>query len=64
MTMAKPRLQGWAYMKNNDPERFAELTRKGGSSVPKEKRSFSQDRDLARLAGHLGGSASRIVQAR
>lgn len=45
-------------MKKNNPERFLELMRLGGSSVPKEKRSFSKDRDLAVEAGRAGGRAS------
>jgi general stress protein YciG len=36
------------------PEARREIARKGGASVPSEKRSFSQDRDLAAAAGRLG----------
>ena len=36
-----------------------ELARKGGSSVPSHKRSFSKDRNLAAIAGRKGGEASR-----
>jgi general stress protein YciG len=36
------------------PEVRREIARKGGASVPSEKRSFSQDRDLAAAAGRLG----------
>ena len=32
-----------------------EIASKGGRSVPAEKRSFSQDRDLASTAGRKGG---------
>jgi general stress protein YciG len=32
-----------------------EIARKGGESVPNEKRSFSQDRGLAAEAGRKGG---------
>ena len=35
-----------------------EIARKGGASVPSEKRSFSQDRSLAAQAGRKGGEAS------
>jgi general stress protein YciG len=41
-----------------DPERQREIARKGGASVPSEKRSFSQDRSLAADAGRKGGEAS------
>jgi general stress protein YciG len=48
--------RGFAAM---DPERRREIARRGGASVPSEKRSFAQDRDLAASAGRKGGSASR-----
>ena len=38
------------------PERRVEIARKGGGSVPAEKRSFSQNRNLARTAGAKGGA--------
>ena len=47
--------RGFASM---DPERQREIARKGGASVPSEKRSFSQDRSLAAEAGRKGGEAS------
>ncbi len=47
--------RGFASM---DPERQREIARKGGASVPGEKRSFSQDRRLAAEAGRKGGEAS------
>lgn len=47
--------RGFAAM---DKERQREIARKGGASVPDEKRSFSQDRDLAAAAGRKGGEAS------
>ena len=47
--------RGFASM---SPERQREIARKGGASVPSEKRSFSQDRDLAAKAGRKGGEAS------
>lgn len=47
--------RGFASM---DPERQRELARKGGASVPSEKRSFFKDRKLAAEAGAKGGAAS------
>ena len=55
----KPRTasrRGFAAM---DPERRREIARRGGASVPSEKRSFAQDRDLAASAGRKGGGTSR-----
>ena len=53
---AKPKSRrGFAAM---NPERRREIARKGGASVPSEKRSFSQDRSLAAQAGRKGGEAS------
>ncbi|MDR3507752.1 MAG: general stress protein [Caulobacteraceae bacterium] len=51
----KPARRGFAAM---DKTRQREIARKGGASVPDEKRSFSQDRDLAAAAGRKGGEAS------
>ena len=51
----KPARRGFAAM---DKERQREIARKGGASVPDEKRSFSQDRGLAATAGRKGGEAS------
>ncbi len=48
--------RGFASM---DPEKQREIARKGGESVPNEKRSFSQDRELAAAAGRKGGEASQ-----
>jgi general stress protein YciG len=48
--------RGFAAM---DPERRREIARRGGASVPSEKRSFAQDRSLAANAGRKGGAASR-----
>ncbi len=42
-----------------DPERRREIARRGGASVPSEKRSFAQNRDLAANAGRKGGTASK-----
>jgi uncharacterized protein len=47
--------RGFASM---DEERQREIASKGGKSVPAEKRSFSQDRELASEAGRKGGQAS------
>lgn len=40
-----------------DEDKQREIARKGGESVPDEKRSFSQDRELAAEAGRKGGEA-------
>jgi general stress protein YciG len=48
--------RGFASM---DPAKQREIARKGGESVPNEKRSFSQDRELAAQAGRKGGEASQ-----
>jgi len=52
--------RGFASM---DPARQREIARKGGASVPSEKRSFSQDRNLAAQAGRKGGEASHGTRA-
>lgn len=53
--MAEGKLRrGFACM---DPERRREIASKGGKSVPAEKRSYSQDRELAAAAGRKGGAA-------
>ncbi|WP_397421847.1 general stress protein [Phenylobacterium sp.] len=41
------------------PQRRLDIARKGGASVPGEKRSVAKDRDLAATAGHKGGEAPR-----
>jgi general stress protein YciG len=51
---SKPR--GFAAI---SPERRREIASMGGLSVPAEKRSFSQDRDLASRSGSTGGKISR-----
>jgi uncharacterized protein len=55
-TVHIPARRGFAVM---SPERRLEIARKGGASVPSEKRSFAKDRDLAATAGRKGGEASR-----
>jgi general stress protein YciG len=47
--------RGFAAM---DVEKQREIARKGGRSVPNEKRSFSQDHQLASEAGRKGGRSS------
>ena len=47
--------RGFASM---NAERQREIASKGGRSVPAEKRSFSQDRELASAAGRKGGQSS------
>jgi general stress protein YciG len=50
----KPKImRGFAVI---DPERRKEIARMGGKAVPAEKRTFSRDREKARLAGMNGGS--------
>jgi general stress protein YciG len=46
--------RGFAAM---DPEKQREIARKGGKSVPDERRSFSQSPALASRAGKKGGRA-------
>lgn len=46
--------RGFAAM---DADKQRAIARKGGESVPAEKRSFSQDRALAAAAGRKGGQS-------
>jgi uncharacterized protein len=46
--------RGFASM---DPEKQRAIARKGGESVPHEKRSFSQNPGLAAQAGRKGGQS-------
>jgi general stress protein YciG len=46
--------RGFASM---DPEKQRAIARKGGESVPNEKRSFSQNPGLAAEAGRKGGQS-------
>ena len=48
--------RGFAAM---SPAKRKEIAKKGGASVPADKRSFAKDRDLAASAGRKGGEASR-----
>ncbi len=47
--------RGFASM---DREKQREIARKGGRSVPNDKRSFSQNHQLASEAGRKGGHSS------
>ena len=47
--------RGFASM---DPDKQREIARKGGRAVPSEKRSFSQNHQLASDAGRKGGHVS------
>ncbi|MDR3461793.1 MAG: KGG domain-containing protein [Beijerinckiaceae bacterium] len=47
--------RGFASM---DAAKRTEIARKGGRSVPSDKRSFSQNHDLASAAGRKGGHSS------
>ncbi|HXW71708.1 MAG TPA: general stress protein [Methylocella sp.] len=47
--------RGFAAM---DAEKQREIARKGGRSVPSEKRSFAQNHQLASEAGRKGGRSS------
>ena len=55
-TPTRKSTRGFASM---DPEKQREIARKGGTSVPKEKRSFSRNRELAATAGRKGGLSVR-----
>lgn len=44
-----------------NPEKAAAAGRIGGASIPREKRSFAANRELAREAGRKGGQAKRHV---
>ena len=54
MTQERSGIRGFASM---DVDKVREIARKGGASVPHEKRSFAQDRALAADAGRKGGRA-------
>lgn len=51
-----PSNRGFASM---DRAKQREIARKGGESVPDEKRSFSQNPQLASEAGRKGGESRR-----
>ena len=46
------------------PERRREVSSLGGKAIPSEKRSFSQNRELAREAGRKGGLTPRKTQSK
>lgn len=46
------------------PERRREISRLGGQAIPKEKRAFSQNRELAKAAGRKGGLTPRRVKSK
>ena len=48
--------KGRGFASMSEEER-REIAKKGGESVPDEKRSFSQDRDIASKAGRKGGES-------
>ncbi|HEX8077199.1 MAG TPA: KGG domain-containing protein [Chthoniobacterales bacterium] len=52
MDVARKSNRGFASM---DPEKQRAIAKKGGESVPNEKRSFSQNPGLAAEAGRKGG---------
>jgi general stress protein YciG len=52
---SRTHLRGFASL---SPERRKEIATLGGASVPADRRSFSQNRELARMAGKKGGEAS------
>jgi general stress protein YciG len=54
MEETKKSARGFASM---DPEKQRAIARKGGQSVPTEKRSFSQSPELAARAGRKGGQS-------
>ncbi|KQK29111.1 stress-induced protein [Bosea thiooxidans] len=53
--MANQSGRGFAGM---DDDKQRDIASKGGQSVPAEKRSFSQDSELASEAGKKGGESS------
>ncbi len=50
-----PARRGFAAM---NPDQRRSIASKGGRSVPADRRSFSQDRQLAARAGRKGGQTS------
>lgn len=50
--MTEQKLRGFARL---SPEQRHEIASAGGRAVPKEKRSFSRNRQLAAIAGRKGG---------
>ena len=52
--MTDPKPRGFATL---SPERLREITSKGGKAVPPEKRAYSQNTELAKIAGTKGGKS-------
>jgi uncharacterized protein len=59
--MANISNRGFAAM---DEAKQREIARKGGASVPDEKRSFSKDHKLASEAGRKGGQSVPLDKRR
>ena len=57
MEMPKKSLTSTRGFASMDREKQLAIARKGGASVPNEKRSFSQNRRLAAEAGRKGGQS-------
>lgn len=55
----KKSTRGFASM---DPERQRAIASKGGQSVPKDKRSFALNKNLAAEAGRKGGKSVKPEQ--
>ena len=55
----KKSTRGFASM---DPERQRAIASKGGQSVPKDKRSFALNKNLAAEAGRKGGQSVKPEQ--
>jgi general stress protein YciG len=50
--------RGFASM---SPEKRRQMASMGGKAVPKEKRAYARDPDLASRSGKKGGAAIRVV---
>lgn len=57
MTQAKQSSRSNRGFASMDENKKREIARKGGESVPDEKRSFSRDHQLAAEAGRKGGQS-------
>jgi general stress protein YciG len=54
-----PKPRAWRGFAAMDPDKRREIARKGGQSVPADRRSFATQKGLAASAGAKGGAASR-----
>lgn len=54
---AEPKKRSTRGFASMDPEKQRAIARKGGESVPNDKRSFSRNRNLAAEAGRKGGQS-------